>query len=174
MSGRLPREIDPIRLADEGVRLRGELAGSSMTRLIEVLPGGRAAQPVTVDLSFERTVHGERLMRGVIETAVEATCQRCLGPVRIALTARPCAVLLQPDAAPAITAEETEAIVVEGVLSLIELVEDELLLALPMFPAHGEGECTAPGDLTPSRRGGGERSNPFVALQELKKARGKR
>ncbi len=173
MSGRLPREIDPIRLADEGVRLRGELAGSSMTRLLEVLPGGRAAHPVTVDLSFERSVHGERLMRGVIETAVEATCQRCLGPVRIALTARPCTVLLQPEEVQTTTAEEAEAIVVEGALSLIELVEDELLLVLPMFPAHGEGECATPGDVAPSRQGSGKKLNPFGALQELKKARGK-
>lgn len=172
MSGRLPREIDPIRLADEGVRLQGELAGGSMTRLREAFPGGQTAQPVAVDLRFGRTTHGERLMRGVIETAVEATCQRCLGRVRIALTARPTTVLLRPGEVPVTAAEETEALVVEGVLDLNELVEDELLLAMPMFPMHGEGECTAPGAVAPARPGKGERPNPFVVLQDLKKERG--
>lgn len=174
MSGRLPREIDPIRLADEGARLRGELAGSSMTRLLEVLPGGRAAQPVAVDLSFERTVHGERLVRGTVETAVETTCQRCLGPVQIALTAHLCTVLLRPGEAVVAAAEEAEVLVVEAPVKVAELVEDELLLALPMFPAHGEGECAAPGAAAIVRPGRGGKPNPFGALQELQKRRGKR
>lgn len=171
MSGRLPSEIDPIRLADEGARLRGELAGSSMTRLRELLPGGQTPLPVAIDLSFEHTTHGERLMRGAIETAVDAICQRCLGPVRIALTARPTTVLLRPGEVPGTAADEAEALVVEGALRLTELVEDELLLAMPMFPMHGEGECAAPGEGAP---GGNDRRNPFVALHGLKNGRGKR
>jgi uncharacterized protein len=174
MSGRLPREIDPIRLADEGARLRGELAGSGMSRLLELLAGGKVVQPVTVDLGFEHTPHGERLLRGVVETAVEATCQRCLGPVRIVLTARPCTVLLRPGGMPVAAAEEVEALVVEGPVRLAELVEDELLLAMPMFPAHGEGECTAPGTVDKVRPAGGDKPNPFGALEQLQKGRGKR
>lgn len=173
MSGRLPREVDPIRLADEGIRLQGELAASGFARLAAVLPGGRLTEPVAVDLRFERGPHGERLLRGTVSTVIEATCQRCLAPVRIALAAAPCAVLVRSDDA-AGAGGAAEVLAVEGLCSLPDLVEDELLLAMPMFARHGEGECTAPGAVAPRRTVSGERPNPFGALHGLKTRGSKR
>ena len=70
MSGQLPAQIDPIRLADEGVRFCGTLPGSEMSRLQElVLPNSRPEQ-VAVDLQFERTGQGVRRMHGTIRTAI--------------------------------------------------------------------------------------------------------
>ena len=83
MSGQLPAQIDPIRLADEGVRLDGMLPGSEMLRLRElVLQGSRPGQ-VVVDLQFERTGQGVRQMRGTIRTQVEMACKRCLQPLKV-------------------------------------------------------------------------------------------
>jgi uncharacterized protein len=168
MSGRLPREIDPIRLADEGVRLHGELPGVAMTRLRELAAAGWAPPAVMLDLQFERTAQGTRLLHGSIRTTVGVTCQRCLGPMSIEVSARPYFVLLGPGEASVGVSEDTETLVVEGPLSLSELAEDELLLAMPMIPVHDDEACAAPGVAPQPPRAEPGKPNPFAALRGQK------
>lgn len=144
MSGRLPVHIDPLRLADEGRRLLGELPGSTLTRLREVVNAGSPAAVVAVNLEFARSAQGARRMYGTISTTVELTCQRCLEPVSIRLEARPDVVLLATDTGPSGMAEAADTLVAEAPVALGLLVEDELLLVLPMVPMHPEGACQAP------------------------------
>jgi len=166
MSGQLPAQIDPIRLADEGVRLQGALPGGEMSRLRELsLPGSRPAA-VAVDLQFERTAHGVRLMHGTIRTQVEMVCQRCLKPLTIEIVARPFFALLLPSEA---EPEEGETLVVEVPLSLGTLLEDELLLAMPMIPVHAEGECDYAFPVATGKSPVAEtRANPFAELRGFK------
>jgi len=168
MSGRLPEQIDAIRLADEGGRLCGELAAGGLHRLRELSRSGTFPEPVVVDLSFERTGHGVRMMRGIIRTTVEAICQRCLQPVAIDVTARPFVVLQVAGEEPAVGPEEADTLVVEGPLLLNELAEDELLLAMPMIPMHEEGSCIAPKRRGEAPPGSPDKPNPFSALRGLK------
>jgi uncharacterized protein len=169
MFDRLPHEIDPVRLADEGVRIEGQLAGESLARLRALRHPGTVPEPVLVQLEFERTAHGVRLLRGTFRTQLVVTCQRCLGPLTLALEAHPLLVLLAPDEASPTADEEAETLVVEGPVSLAELVEEELLLAMPMFPVHRDGECTAPGSKPePEPASAPDARNPFAALGALK------
>jgi uncharacterized protein len=166
MSGQLPAQIDPIRLADEGARLYGTLPGREMSRLHELaLPNSRP-EPVAVDLQFERTGQGVRRMHGTIRTQVEMACKRCLQPLKIEIVAQPLFVLLQPGEA---EPEECEALVVEAPLSLTELAEDELLLAMPMSPGHTEGQCEVAFPVTAGKAPVAEkRKNPFAELRGFK------
>ena len=166
MSGQLPVQIEPIRLADEGVRLRGTLPGGDMPRLRElVLPDARP-EPVTLDMQFERTAQGLRQVRGTIRTQVEMPCKRCLKPLKIEVVAQPLFVLLQPGEA---EPEECEALVVEAPLSLAELAEDELLLAMPMSAGHAEGECELAFPTSAGKPDvAGKRANPFAELRGFK------
>ncbi|HJW80694.1 MAG TPA: YceD family protein [Acidiferrobacterales bacterium] len=166
MSGQLPAQIDPIRLADEGARLYGALPGSKMSRLQELaLPNSRP-EPVAVSLHFERTGQGVRRMHGTIRTQVEMACKRCLKPLKIEIVAQPLFVLLQSGEA---EPEECETLVVTAPLSLAELVEDELLLAMPMSPGHAEGECEVafPGSAGQAPVAE-KRTNPFAELRGFK------
>ena len=166
MSGQLPAQIDPIRLADEGARLCGTLPGSEMSRLQELsLPNSRP-EPVAVDLQFERTSQGERRMHGTIRTQVEMACKRCLQPLKVEVVAQPFFVLLQPGEA---EPEECEALVVEAPLSLADLAEDELLLAMPMSPGHAEGQCEVAFPVSAGKAPVAEkRTNPFAELRGFK------
>lgn len=167
MFDRLPSEIDPVRLADDGVRIEGQLAGDSLARLRALRHPGTVPEPVSVQLGFERTPHGVRLLRGTFRTQLLVTCQRCLGPLTLALKVHPLLVLLAPDEAPPTADEEAETLVVEGPVSLAELVEEELLLAMPMFPVHRDGECAVPG-AKPEAGTVPDPGNPFAALHSLK------
>lgn len=157
MSGRLPEQIDPIRLAEEGTRLVGELPLDGFPRLREPCRPGSASGPVAIDLLFERVGQGVRLMRGRLQVRLELDCQRCLEALTLDLEATPFLQLLVPGEAPAGTGAET--LVVEGPQRLSEFVEEELLLVMPMVPMHAEGDCVAP--LASEKK-----SNPFSVLRE--------
>jgi len=163
MSGQLPVQVDLIRLADEGARLYGTLPGNEMTRLQELVLPDSGLNSVTVDLHFERTGQGVRRMRGTIRTQVELACGRCLKPLKIEVVAQPLSVLLLPGE---VEPEEGETLVAASPLSLVELVEDELLLALPMSPGHAEGECEVVFPASKDKEPVAEkRVNPFAELR---------
>ena len=163
MSGSLPAMVDPIRLADENVRLRGELSASPMRRLAEVCV--EPMSPVRIDLAFDRDPQGLRRMVGSIEAEVCVTCQRCLRGLCLTLQAEPELIVLtaaQRDVLP----DETDVLVVDKPLALAQLVEDELLLALPMIPMHDLAECEGAVQAT---RASEDKQSPFAGLSGLKK-----
>ena len=162
MSERLPVQIDPIRLADEGIRLRGELSDSDMPRLRTFSAPGSRPAAVTVDLQFERAAQGVRRMQGTIHVCVEMLCQRCLKPLAVEVTARPFLTLLQSNVAE----DDGEALRVTAPIRLRELVEDELILVMPMFPVHAGVECASlpKAAVVPVTEG---KENPFAVLQKL-------
>jgi uncharacterized protein len=84
-------------------------------------------------LSLQLAVSGE----------VQLTCQRCLGSMpykvdveRTLYLARNEAEMERLDALP-----DSDAIQAGETLSLVDLVEDEVLLSLPLSAMHAEGEC---------------------------------
>ena len=92
-------------------------------------------------------------------------CQRCLGGVKFPLAISSRLQLIAPgedwpdddlvdDSADAITAEKA--------LAVLSLVEDEVLLALPIAPRHEQ--CDAP-----SANATGYGASPFAALADFKK-----
>jgi uncharacterized protein len=168
MSERLPRDIDPLRLADEGVRLEGEIPGELFPRLLEWSVADTPPDDVRIAVEFERTSHGVRLLRGNIGTRLTVTCQRCLSPMQLELEAHPFLVLLAPGDQPSGGPEEAEALVVEGPIRLSEWVEDELILAMPMIPVHDDEKCSSPrtGPLPESDTEG--KQNPFATLGGFK------
>lgn len=157
MSGRLPEQIDPIRLAEEGARLVGELPLDAFPRLREQCRPDAVAEPVTIELLFEQVGQGTRLMRGRLQVRLGLDCQRCLDALTVDLEATPFLQLLMPGEIP--TGTEAEALVVEGPQRLSQLVEEELLLVMPMVPMHAEGDCVVPS--VPEKKPG-----PFAVLRE--------
>jgi uncharacterized protein len=109
-----------------------------------------------------------------VHTNLPLTCQRCLGPVDTSLDVDRWFRFVADEA----TAEAQDDDVEEDLLameprpSLFEVVEDELLMALPLVPLH----ATCPvdvvlraGDLGVLDAEDPPRKNPFAALANLKK-----
>lgn len=166
----LPAEIDPIQLSEEGTRLMGELSGTSMSRLREDCTA--MSGPVRIDLRFEKTVGGQRLMSGTIELACQTICQRCMQSMDLSLETKTLTLLLKPEEEAASGGSEVrESIIAEGRVSLSSLVEDELLLAMPMIPMHDSSECSVTGCTSGSNLRDDATANkqsPFAVLGALK------
>ena len=167
MSTGLPEIIDPIALCKQGVELTGEIPLNSMKRLetivIDVVGDAR------VELYFSITDQAEKLITGRVAGAVLAECQRCLQPVQVDINCEVNLQLVNDEADMAELSDEREPLLLqdESEFQLLEIVEDELLLGLPIVALHDESVCqisstsSEPVDLS-------NKSNPFSALSSLK------
>ncbi len=92
-------------------------------------------------------------------------CGRCLAPLEFPLQLQSSVLLMEPGAVMQEDddPESPEWIEAGPELNVLELVEDEILLSLPLSVRHGEGKCSD-GD-KPGRTSG--RDNPFAKLATL-------
>ena len=161
-AGSLPATVDPIKLADSGTRLTGELPVKAMGRLRALCLD--ESDTVSISLSFERS--GDRglgRMQGTIAASLQVVCQRCLEKMTLVLRVEPSLILIRADDREDLAARDNDSLVVDGPILLSGIVEDELLLAMPMVPMHNIDDCLA-GE-HPHRQ---EKPNPFSVLGELK------
>lgn len=166
MRGGLPAVIHPIELADAGTHLHGHLPFQDMPRLRTLCrdSGGE----MSIDLWFERDAQGLRIMHGTLAGRLGLTCQRCLQAFDWEIHIEPRLILLKPGEPADGPADEAETRTIEAPLPLSEIVEDEVLLAMPMSPMHEPQACaTAVPPDGPGKPGGG----PFDALARLKTGR---
>jgi uncharacterized protein len=106
---------------------------------------------------------------------LKVRCQRCLQLMSLPVESSSRVALLESEAAASAVPPELEtALAPEGRVRLADLVEEELLLALPAAPRH-EGQC--PGEQRPQEAVQESISQstqrPFAALGELLSSRTK-
>lgn len=107
-----------------------------------------------------------------VEATFPMLCQRCLGPVDVPLLVER-SFRFVPDEATAETLDEEfeeDLLALEPDFDLHTLIEDELLMALPVVPRHDE--CPEPVPLASSdedfEAANAEKPNPFAALASLR------
>lgn len=162
MPEHLPEVVDPIGLAEKGRRLVGHLSLGELDRLVPMLLCVEGQ--VDVDLRFERQGRVSVVL-GRVSTELSLECQCCLEPMALSVDAQvQLAVVCSVDAALALS-EEYEALVVgeDRQVAVRDIVQDELLLAIPVIPQHSSCSQVPAGSEQPERR-----PSPFAALADLK------
>jgi len=165
----LPEKIHPWRIAAENGVLNGTLALAALPRLAATLDDtdGRVAIALTTGIDGQ----GFRFIQGVLRTEVALACQRCLGSLRLALDVTVSLGLVRDEAEINRLPEDYEPLLIPegGSLAVVDLVEDELLLALPQIPRHDDvRECAAPNEIRPPEPAlDVERRQPFAVLASL-------
>ena len=170
MRDRLPDTIDTASLKTLGREYRGALSVADMTRLVEAVRDTDVPE-LEVRLQVERDAGGVRCVQGEIAGVLHLTCQRCLDqlefPVRIAFKS----ALVRSEAEAERLADGYDPLLIEDDRLVVrDLIEDELLLALPGFPQHGEAQCALPEyQAGTSEAAVDEKPSPFAALADLKR-----
>lgn len=170
-----PKRLDVAAFAALGGELAGELAATAVRRLASAtLPpeDGSPRPDVQWRASGARLpLAGAGVQPSLLVTAaadVTLECQRCLRPMDVALRAERRIFFVDgEDAAAALDADsEDDVLALTPALDLLELVEDELLLALPLVPRHD----VCPEPLPRAFRDEAEvvEDHPFAALAALK------
>lgn len=170
----LPERVDAYKLADQGPQnLEGVVPSARLPRLANVVLSQDAEFKAA--LSFSRDAEQRRLVEGDVSGSVVLECQRCLKPVSVALNGRfTMAVVYNDEMAKALPADiDPLMLLPDEPLEVAELVEDELLLCLPMHAMHDEGECQIQTEFGPDDAGveqTPEKDNPFKVLESLKRS----
>ena len=188
-ASQLPTSVDLRTLAKQGEGLSGNHPLSAYERLCHDLPGDTAAKAASVSWSAQpelrerlgtlaaepqgRAAGGPQLWLHLQAQAdVPQICQRCLTPTVEHVEVDRWFRFVSDEATAAAEDDESDedVLVLEPRFNLHELIEDELLMALPLVPMHDE--CPVPvrmsaGELEAQVQER-ERPNPFAALAALK------
>ncbi|KAF1071640.1 MAG: Large ribosomal RNA subunit accumulation protein YceD [Pseudomonas citronellolis] len=129
---------------------------------------------VHAKFSFFRDEQKLAVMHIELDAQVSMVCQRCLEPATFQVGGEyDFAILWEGQSADGLPKGYDALEVGEDPLDLVSLVEDELLLALPIVPAHDPEECQHPAGFAaapePSEQVEDERPNPFSVLAQLKR-----
>lgn len=109
---------------------------------------------------------------GHVEASLRLTCQRCLGEVTIPVDAECRLVFADGEAAGVRVPAGHELVTTQGGrISLADLVEDELLLALPLVAVHRAADACKPQAGVDAHGDAPRTQRPFAGLRELMKHR---
>ena len=173
MSGALPPFLDLGQAARQDLSLSGTLAVKSLPRLVSALVADSGV--VRVELEATPEVGGRIVVTGRIRAPLQMTCQRCLENVTLEVQTEPRLAWVRSEAEmEALPPEYDPLLSADGRVAVAGLVEDELLLALPLAPRHADGACRETRKPAAQRAPATEeenRKNPFADLAKLKRGR---
>ena len=127
---------------------------------------------IQAQLRFSRDEEMRCLVSLRVEADVEVTCQRCLEGMASHLASENTLAVVSSDEQAAQLPRSLEPLIVEEqACNLWEVVEDELILAMPPYSYHDTDECrdriAAFSDPEPESEESGK-PNPFDVLAQLK------
>ena len=167
MAPDLPLMIEPAKLAVSEKRLEGQVPLSKLGRISDLILERDGA--VSYSLAFARDDMGIVQISGDLTAPLTVTCQRCLGIMQLQLRCQVNVGVIDDQQQIDELPETLEPVIAEERrISLLQLLEDELLLGMPLAPVHEPSDCPATkllGELAVSKE------NPFAVLKDLKKAK---
>jgi uncharacterized protein len=162
----LPESANFLRQVELNRKIEGEYPLTSLLRLSEALLENDGV--VKAKLEFGYSV-GFACLKASVSADLVVKCQRCLKPMGQQVTGSFKFALVSSEDEYELVPEEFEPYLLEGEeQSIIDLVEDELLLSMPMVMTH-EDACSAfmkeQGEQIKAAR---EAAHPFAALKALR------
>jgi uncharacterized protein len=198
------RELDLFEFAQSGRQAAGAVRVSQLPRMLNEVPADAPDRDTVFTWQAEGSTQPELQDNGIeapqpylrlaVHGSVWIECQRCLSPysqhLDVDATYRIVATEAEADEYP-LDDDEVEVIVGSRQFDLVDLIEEELLLSLPLVPKHdvcpevheslvsgfegaqGEPEEDASPDSQSTGSGAGKvsasgRPNPFASLEKLK------
>ena len=155
MSPDLPLSLDTERLARKGETIAGQYEVQDLQRLEGLLYDDTGVVRFNLEFTHDN------------DDNCSYICQRCLGSMPYNVDSRIYLGIVMKDANLSCLPDDCEPLVTENEsVSLRTLIEDELILALPISAMHAEDRCNATdimADLKSSRNS----TKPFAELKTL-------
>jgi uncharacterized protein len=187
MSREFPDFIDPWRLADGGKAIGGTIPLARLKRLQPLLDSQEGEAVFKLQFAYDE----QRRATVKVEVSAPLTliCQRSLEPFIQNVHQHSLLQIIADAGEQANLSDQEEFVLVEeGRLAVADLVEDELILAVPQVPRNpefdevlkehdgtGDGTGDVEGEQQPTRHSAVEnaegRQRPFESLAELMKNR---
>jgi uncharacterized protein len=158
--------IDPARFARDGALLTGTMSPAQLPRLAEELFDEEGTVGYRVQGLV--TAKGEPALRVGLAIDIALRCQRCMERLSIKLDVGRTLVLsrklgeLEPVAE---EEDEVDAIPLVASLDILDLIDQEVMLSLPLAPRHDDDVCEVQLDGNPESA----QASPFSVLAQLKR-----
>lgn len=170
MQSRLPEKCDLFQLAERGSTISGTWPIAKMPRLLEMLASDSGE--ARAEMHFDKEGR-TRYVRGHVTAEVEIICQRCMDVMTLLVETEFSLALIETEAQIDTLTDEFEPLVTEGLHYLPDVIEDELILAIPIVPRH-ESDCSdymnvqkAELEEAMKKEEAEEKSNPFAVLKDM-------
>ncbi len=164
MQKKLPVTVDFLKQVERNACYEGNWLVREFERLAELICSD--VGEVQARLKFG-TRAGTHCLDGSVTTELELSCQRCLEPVRQVINSTFRFGLVRSEEEAASLPDEFEPLLVsDSEQSLLELVEDEILLSLPLVARH-ENECSEILQKQVNNEPTQDTYKPFAALKDL-------
>ena len=172
-----PRHLNLSFFAHAHGQLMGEERLAHFERLIAEVRGVGAETRVHFCATGETRAGGDATPQVWLnlsaQVLVALTCQRCLGPAEVPVEFARAFRFVASEEQAELEDEacEEDVLVISRAFNLFELIEDELLMAMPIAPMHEV--CPVPVQLQVAdpdfESDEEEKPNPFAVLQQLKR-----
>lgn len=176
MSGALPELVDAWRMVTSGRVFEGRLSLAAMSRLRESLCDAEGDAEYAIE--FGRDDFGVGFVDMRVSAHLPLTCQRSLERFELPVDVRQRLGLIASERDEAGLPEGYEPVLLDasGEVDLAALIEDELILALPVVPLKDGDEDRPPqtwsiGEADEEHDADAAKTNPFASLAALKKHR---
>ncbi len=160
----LPNQLKLFNFAKKEISLSGLYQICDFPKISEIASNKR--DNIKVDLSFYLKNNKTPCVDGIIELDIVLECQKCLDDLSIALKVNFNLVFVKHDQ----QSEEPDShyeiyVIEEDELATHDLISDEILLSIPMVPAH-DYDCIK--DINKQEIVEEKSENPFAILKKLK------
>ncbi len=159
--------IDSLEFARAGEQLKGSVPVSELSRLADSLFDANGT--LQFELTGGQDARQRLRLHLTVAGSINLLCQRCLDKLVFPVGAQTNLLVLR-DGAGADTGEidDLDGVPAAAQTDVWSLVEDEVLLAIPLAPRHTEDECS------PAVKAAGDpAASPFAALARLTQQRTK-
>jgi uncharacterized protein len=197
------REIDLFEFARAGRQAAGAVRVSQLPRMLNEVPADAPDRDTTFtwqaegstqpELQDDGTEGPQPYLRLAVHGSAWLECQRCLSPYLQAFDVDAIYRIVNTEAEAEefpLDDDDVDVIVGSRQFDLVDLIEEELLLALPLVPKHDvcpsvheslvsgvageegsdmDDDAEAAGNVAESEGGEPQKPNPFAALEALKR-----
>lgn len=167
MQGKLQQTYKVSRELECNACFNGVILLSQMPRLASLVIQNDDDVEIKVSFEFEKSNYQQAAIKGHIEANLKVECQRCLESMVLSVDQ---SFELLIDA----TDEDIQSFQVdsvfssEGYLDVFEVIEDELILTLPIITMHEDTSCNKYLHAEIPDTQAVEKDNPFAVLESLK------
>jgi uncharacterized protein len=157
--------IDSLDFARNGQLISGELPVAELPRLKDVLENQQGTLRYSVQGVVDK--QGNPALDVSVVGQCQLRCQRCLSSLDYQVRLIERLLLRDQVSLDALGDDEDEfdSILASTHLNVQDLLEEEILLSLPIAPKHALGAC----QVTDGENAHGEEKNPFAVLAKLKR-----
>ncbi len=168
---KIPVSLDLYKAAQQRLHYEGIVPPKDLPRLVEAVVNVERDVDVKIECGVDE--QGLLFIKGKASAEVTTTCQRCNNDMKLDLASDfAFSPVKEEDEDDELLPERYEPLELERFdeIDLKRLVEDELILALPLIAMHDDADCNASQqDMSWGEIEEEEKPNPFDVLKQIKR-----